>query len=76
MKLYDFGLAVIFHAVGIAVTPQRELGERDHSFSGKNHHEKKKKSFLFVSLFFKLARSVLSFKWNMIILLPFYLKYY
>lgn len=45
MKLYDFGLAVIFHAVGIAVTPQRELGERDHSFSGKNHHEKKKKVF-------------------------------
>lgn len=50
MKLYDFGLAVIFHAVGIAVTPQRELGERDHSFSGKNHHEKKKKKF-FVCFF-------------------------
>lgn len=52
MKLYDFGLAVIFHAVGIAVTPQRELGERDHSFSGKNHHEKKKKKVFCLFLCF------------------------
>lgn len=35
MKLYDFELAVIFHAVGVTVTPQREPGERAHSFSGK-----------------------------------------